>query len=132
MNKFIFLLMTTFFLTGCSKDDEVNNTEYYVKYEVSCQFERYYASYRGSSIQISGTGVRSSSITDKYNNYTWSDTGGPFRKGDIVSLSVKTSAPQGAAYITDAKILVCKDASPFVTKRFVNTKGSASLTYTIE
>lgn len=132
MKKFLFILVTTFFLMGCSKDDEVDNTEYYVKYEVSCRFKRYYGSYRGSSIKISGTGVRSSYITDKYNNYTWSEIGGPFQKGDKLHLSVKTVAPRGAAYITDASISVCKTACPFVIKRSSNTNGSASLTYNIE
>lgn len=133
MKKILFLILLAFIIIGCSKDDIIDNTEYYVKYEVSCQFERYYGShYNGSSIRITGTGVRSAGVENKYSSYSWSDIAGPFKKGDKVSLSVITSAPKGADYITDAKISVCKETSPFVAKRWSNTRGSTSLSYVIE
>lgn len=132
MKKILFLILLAFIIIGCSKDDNIDNTEYYVKYEVSCQFKRYYGSYRDGSIKITGTGVRSAGVENKYSSYSWSDVAGPFKIGDKVTLSVITSAPKGADYITDAKISVCKETSPFVAKRWSNGTGSTSLSYIIE
>lgn len=132
MKKILFLILLAFIIIGCSKDDNIDNTEYYVKYEVTCQFKRYYGGYRDGSIKITGTGVRSACVENKYSSFSWSDVAGPFKKGDKVTLSVITSAPKGAAYITDAKISVCKETSPFVAKRWSNGTGSTSLSYIIE
>ena len=132
MQKTLFFILSVFIVIGCSKDDDLDNTEYYVKYEVSCQFKRYYGSYSGSSINIIGTGVRPAGVENKYSSYSWSDVAGPFKKGNKVTLSVIATAPQGAAYITDAKLSVCKESRPFVAKRWSNTTGSTSLSYIIE
>ena len=72
MKKFLFILVTTFFLMGCSKDDEVDNTEYYVKYEVSCRFKRYYGSYRGSLTSITITpGLKLVGLFKKETSYIY-------------------------------------------------------------
>lgn len=131
--KKILLLFVLFGLLSCSKDDDVDNTEYYVKYEVSCKFERDYGNYSGTmSIVINGTGCQKIEVKDKFNGYSWSDVCGPFKKGDKVSLSVETTTPKGSYYDIDAKMSLCKGTAPFVTKKSSSTKNSVSLSYKIE
>lgn len=132
MKKIICFSLVLICLLSCSKDDDVDSSEYYVKYEVSCQFERYYGNYSGTkSIVINGTGSRRIEIKDKH-SYSWSDVCGPFKKGDMVSLSVVTTTQKASDYNIDAKMSVCNESGPFATKRSLSAKGSVSLSYKIE
>lgn len=131
MRKFLLSLMLLAFI-GCEKDEVEDTTEYYVKYDVSCQYKVYYGSYKGCSIKVSGTGVRGTEVKDKYRSFTWSDTAGPFKKGDKVSLAVNTEAPTGAVFNTDATLSVSKSSSPFVAKRWATTQSDVNLSYVIK
>lgn len=132
MKKLIILSFVIFGLLSCNKDDNIDSTEYYVKYEVSCKFERDYGSYSGSmSIVINNTGSGKTEVKDK-RSYSFSDIRGPFNKDDKVTLSVVTTTPKGSYYDIDAKMSVCKGSAPFVTKRSASAKNSVLLSYKIE
>ena len=70
--KKILLLFVLFGLLSCNKDEDVDTTEYYVKYEVSCKFKRDYGNYSGTmSIVINGTGYQKIEVKDKFNGYSF-------------------------------------------------------------
>lgn len=133
MKKIIILSFVIFGLLSCNKDDNIDSTEYYVKYVVSCQLKSSLIKYsaKKSTIVINGTGSQRTEVKDK-GNYSWSDICGPFKKGDKVSISVVTTTPEDTYYDIDAKMAVCKDSSPFVTKKSSSAKNSVLLSYKIE
>ena len=133
MKKLILFSFVLFGLLSCNKDGDFDSTEYYVKYEVSCQLKSSLIKYsaKKSTIVINGTGTQRTEVRDK-GNYSWSDICGPFKKGEEVYLSVVTTTPSATYYDIDAKMAVCKDSSPFATKKSSSAKNSVLLSYKIE
>jgi len=131
------LFLSLCLLTCCSSDmeveveEETDDTEYYVQYDVSCVYNRGYGlkDQPGNvDIRCNGGGINVSKVTD----YIWGIVVGPFKKGEIVTLSVNTSAPLGYSYTITGKISVSKEFGPYVTCVSLTDKHSVSMSYTIE
>lgn len=121
--KKIFLFLTIVFgLLSCSKDDDVDNTEYYARYEVYSHNGFRHAS--NVSIGCKGGGENSNG---KVTSFRWLATKGPFKKGEVVFLSVRASD-----HTIEGRISVCKNGNPFVTVKSGTKKNELYLSYLIE
>ena len=123
MKKFFIFCTLIIGLLSCSKDDDVDNTEYYAQYEVYShstgvrQLRNVYIGCKGGGENSNG----------KVNSFKWSATKGPFKKGETVFLSVRATD-----HTIEGRISVCKNGNPFVTVRSGTKKNELYLSYKIE
>ena len=122
MKKFFIYCTLIIGLTSCSKDDDVDNTEYYAQYEVYSHNGFRHAS--NVSIGCKGGGENSNG---KVTSFRWSATKGPFKKGETVYLNVRASD-----HTIEGRISVCKNGNPFVTVKSGTKKNELYLSYLIE
>lgn len=143
----LMLISTACLFNSCSKDDDndvvevikyvekdqqtnnqVEDTRYYVKYEVTCTtsklaVERAYTFTTEKGEQI----VKS---TNSVQTTTWEGTYGPVKKGFTTSLKCQVQTEYGSS--CHARIYVCREKEPFVIKAEGTGVTSLSLSYQID
>ena len=137
LQKYYLLLMLVIalpMLMSCSKDnddkpffDKGTDVQYFVKYEASSSSRSGY----GADIHVEYTSEDLK--TQKYSkavriikSVSWNGTFGPFKKGQVVTLSVSGSD------IVSGRISIAADNAPFCTKKEGEGTYSLKLSYEIE
>jgi hypothetical protein len=116
--------------SGCSKKAEINNDEYYVKYDVN-----------STTIYIGKLNVVINAENNQSQNFTinsnapWEVVIGPVKKGFESNLSVSEIGSNYGHLTIYPQISVSKNSSPFALKQNDNSdipRSSAQISYTID
>ncbi len=117
--------------SGCNKNNETNNDEYYVKYEVKS-----FTIYTGNTLYVS---INAEDNQNKnfttYCNSPWEIVIGPVKKGFVSNLSVNENDSNFGHLTLHTQISVSKNSSPFALKQIDGSdipRTSAQINYTID
>lgn len=121
---------TALSLTACGSDDDDDGHNYYVKYEILCSAPGVYGSshFEGNINVMTDKGeitIKTFS-TKSSRGYSWTETYGPFKRGQVVYL--RGSIEQAT---TTARILVSVDQEPFALKKEQKSSPSVSIEHVI-
>jgi hypothetical protein len=116
---------------GCSKGDETNSDEYYVKYEVNSS-----TIYTGGKLDVELNAEDNQNISLQINTRSnWEIVIGPVKKGFKASLKVSEVGNNYGHLKLYTQISVSKNGSPFALKEIDGSdvpRTSVDINYTID
>ena len=127
----ILLVGITLMFAGCGKDDQMNQDEYYVKYQVYST-----TIYIGGKLAVDITAENDEIISLTANTRSeWEVVIGPVSRGFLASLAVSKIGDADSQLRLYTQISVSKNASPFALKSIDESdtpRNSAELSYIID
>ena len=131
---FLYLLVAIIVvnIVGCGKDDSNDNLPeslYYVKYEAKSSFNGWQST---NSLDVTYTtekGIKQQSISGYGRGHSWEGSYGPFSKGAVLNLTIKSS---NSSAEVSGKLYISRENSPFVIKEEETGQRQITLTYIIE
>lgn len=117
--------------SGCSKKDDTNNDEYYVKYEVNSS-----TIYYQEKLNVTLRNEKDSNTTISINIPSkWETVIGPVKKSFNATMAVIKEGAADSQLKLNTQISVSKNNGPFALKQIDNSdapRNSAQINYTID